>query len=175
MSKQVTGYRTLLLHMEWADSLVWSAALGVPALAHDDRVRERMHHFHSTQWAYLQLFRGSPLEIPELRDLPDLNSVGRWARRFYRELPAFRDTLDDARLRQNVEFPWAAQVAERLGTVGPATVSDCILQVALHTAHHRGQVVTQLREAGGEPPMTDFIGWLWMLRPAPQWGSLEAA
>jgi hypothetical protein len=33
-----TESRCLLLHMEWADSLAWNAALGVPALAQDERL-----------------------------------------------------------------------------------------------------------------------------------------
>jgi uncharacterized damage-inducible protein DinB len=48
-------------------------------------------------------------------------------------------------------------------------VAECLLQLALHSAHHRGQVAAWLREAGGEPPLTDFIAWVWMRRPAPTW------
>jgi uncharacterized damage-inducible protein DinB len=173
IAMQVNAYRSLLLHMEWADSLTWGAVLNVSALGRDKEMRERLHHFHSTQWAYLQLFQGQKLDIPDLASLPDLRSVGLWARQFYRELPAYRDALDETRLRENLEFPWAAQVAERLGSAGPATIGESIQQLALHTAHHRGQVVTRLRESGGEPPLTDFIAWIWMLRPAPQWGSLD--
>lgn len=168
-----TPYRDLLLHMEWADARVWNAALAVPGLAGNDRLRERLHHFHATQWAYLQLFQGRPIEIPELRDLPDLRSVGRWARGFYQALPAVRDGLDEARLDRTVTFPWADQIAERLGNAGPSTMGDCLVQLALHTAHHRGQVATQLREAGSDVPLTDFIAWVWLSRPAPQWGSFD--
>ena len=59
--------------------------------------------------------------------------------------------------------------APRLGSAGPATVAECLLQLALHSAHHRGQVAAWLREAGGEPPLTDFIAWIWTGRPAPAW------
>jgi len=165
----VNQYQSLLRHMEWADSRIWSGVLAVPGLAQDTWMRERLHHFHSTQWAYLQIFRGERLNIPELDALPDLRSVARWARQFYRELPAYRDALDESTLRQHVVFPWAGHVLERLGSAAPATVGESILQLALHTAHHRGQVATRLRESGGEPPLIDFIAWVWMLRPSPQW------
>jgi uncharacterized damage-inducible protein DinB len=169
-----TDVKNLLLHMEWADAATWRALLSVPSSVHDVPMQERVHHFHSTQWAYLQILRGLPVEIPKLGSFPDLRSVGRWARRFYLELPAYRDALDDPMLARQVEFPWAAQVAEHLGgSAGPATVAESLLQLVLHTAHHRGQVLTRLREAGGEPPLTDFIAWIWMRRPAPDWGSLE--
>lgn len=169
----VNAYRSLLLHMEWADSRTWGAILSLPDLGQDRWMRERLYHFHSTQWAYLQMFRREAIHVPEFDALPDLQAVGRWARRFYRELASFRDTLDEARLGQQLDFPFAAQVAERLGSAGPASIGESVVQLALHTAHHRGQVVLRLRESGGEPPMTDFIAWVWMLRPDPQWGSLD--
>jgi uncharacterized damage-inducible protein DinB len=73
-----------------------------------------------------------------------------------------------------LDFPWSAQVLKRLGSAGPATVGESILQLVLHTTYHRGQVSGRLREAGGEPPLTDFIAWIWMQRPRPDWGDLEA-
>ncbi len=173
MATNVSDYRSLLLHMEWADALVWRAVLCAPG--QDDSIPGRLHHFHSTQWAYLQVLQRQPLKIPELASFPDLRSLGRWARGFYRELPALRDSLDDATLGRPVEFPWAAQLEERFGTPAPATTGECLLQLALHTAYHRGQVATRLRERGGEPPLTDFIAWIWMRRPAPDWASVDAA
>jgi len=166
-------YRSMLLHMEWADSRTWGAILSMPDLGKDKWMRERLYHFHSTQWAYLQMFRGEAIRLTGFDALADLHAVGRWARQFYRELASFRDGLNEAALRQHLDFPFAAQIVERLGSAGPATIAEGIVQLALHTAHHRGQVVLRLRESGGEPPMTDFIAWVWMLRPAPQWGSLE--
>ncbi len=169
----VSEYRSLLVHMEWADALIWRSVLSAPG--QDDSLPGRLHHFHSTQWAYLQVLQGQPLEIPELSAFPDLRSLGRWVRRFYSELPAYRDALDEERLSRHVEFPWAAQLAERLGIPGPATAGESLLQLVLHTTYHRGQVATRLRESGGEPPLTDFIAWIWMHRPAPDWGGIEPA
>jgi uncharacterized damage-inducible protein DinB len=159
--------------MEWADAAMWRALLSVPSLAASAPMQKRVHHFHSTQWAYLQILRGLPVEIPELGSFPDLRSIGRWARRFYLEFPAYRDALDDLEQARRVEFPWAAEIAERLGSAEPATAGEYLLQLALHTAHHRGQVFMRLRESEGEPPLIDFIAWIWMRRPAPDWGSLE--
>lgn len=167
------SYLSLLLHMEWADALAWNAALGVPALARDERLLKRLYHFHSTQWAYLQIFHGLPITIPQPAELPDLQSMGRWVRRFYRELAAFRDGLDEAGLARPVEFPFAEQIVKRFGSMAKTTVGECIQQLALHTAHHRGQVMTQLRESGCEPPTVDFVVWLWKQRPPAQWQALD--
>jgi uncharacterized damage-inducible protein DinB len=168
-------YRALLRHMEWADSLTWKAALGVPSLQDDLELRERLHHFHSTQWAYLQLWRGEPLRVPELSSFADLSSLGRWARGYYLELPGYLEKLSEQALHGEVEFPWAAELAQRFGRVGPATLGDSMLQIVLHTTHHRAQVATRLRDGGGEPPMIDFIAWVWMHRPAPRWEGFLAA
>jgi uncharacterized damage-inducible protein DinB len=169
---QVSGYQSLMLHMEWADAVTWTSVLGVPSSGQDRPMRERLHHLHSTQSAYLHVLLGRPLEIPELTSFPDLTSVGRWARHVHRELESYRSGLNEAQLRQVVQFPWAEEVAERFGGAEPATVGESLLQVALHTTYHRGQVAARLRESGGEPPLTDFIAWIWMRRPAPPWGSL---
>ena len=32
-----------------------------------------------------------------------------------------------------------------------------------------------LRELGGEPPLTDFVAWIWLDRPPADWGDDDAA
>jgi len=169
----VTEYQNLIRHMEWADALIWRSVLSLPLGEHEGWMRQRLHHYHSTQWAYGQVLRSQPIEIPKLSSFPDLRSMGLWARDFYREATSYFDGLDESVLQQMVDFPWSARVVKRLGSVGPATAGESILQLVLHTAYHRGQVSGRLREAGGEPPLTDFIAWIWMHRPGPDWGALE--
>jgi len=166
-------YRDLMRHMEWADARAWRAALGVPALLADPAMRNRLLHYHITQRAYLQLFRHQPVEIPDPAAFADLNAVCRWARVFYDELPAFLDAIDDKTLGRTVDFPWAAEAEARFGKLSPATVAESVVQLVLHTAHHRGQVFTKIREAGGEAPLIDYIAWVWFGRPAPDWGGLD--
>jgi uncharacterized damage-inducible protein DinB len=45
----------------------------------------------------------------------------------------------------------------------------------MHSSYHRGQVAQRLRELGEEPPLSDFIAWIWMDRPGADWGGDEAA
>jgi hypothetical protein len=52
---QVSEYRSLIRHMEWADALIWRPVLSLPSMEHDGWMRHRLHHYHSTQWAYGQL------------------------------------------------------------------------------------------------------------------------
>jgi uncharacterized damage-inducible protein DinB len=67
-------------------------------------------------------------------------------------------------------MPWASHVEKRIGRPpGLTTIVDTALQVVMHTTYHRGQVNARLRAIGGEPPLVDYIAWIWVGRPAPEW------
>jgi uncharacterized damage-inducible protein DinB len=54
----------------------------------------------------------------------------------------------------SLEGDWSGNTYEaRLlnGTVGEFSLTDIILQLVTHGVHHRGQICTLVREAGGEP------------------------
>lgn len=128
---------------------------------------ERLHHIHSVQWAYLHIWRGEPIRIPELDTFEDARALRSWARACCDELLSWLDGLTDEDLARPVELPWAGQVAARFGSAGPVTLAESVLQVAMHSTHHRGQLATRIRTLGAEPPLVDYIAWLWMQRPSP--------
>ena len=169
-----TVYRDLMRHMEWADARTWAAALGVPSLQQDPQMRDRLHHYHTTQWAYLQLWRHEEVTIAQASSFADLKALGQWVRAYYRELPSFLDTVDEAALERRITLPWAERLEARFGKITPATLAENMLQLTLHTAHHRGQAATKIREAGGAPDVIDYIAWVWFGRPAPDWASVDA-
>jgi uncharacterized damage-inducible protein DinB len=35
--------------------------------------------------------------------------------------------------------------------------TDVLFHVVVHSAYHRGQVATDVRRAGGAPPVTDYV------------------
>lgn len=163
--------RDLLGHAEWADALVWTSVTG--GGLEDDDLRARLHHLHEVQWAYLHLWRAEPVRPRELGTFPTVASVRAWAREYYRELPACLAATTD--MGREVRFPWAERLVQRFGHVQPATWAESVLQVALHSSHHRGQVARRLRELGVQPPLTDYIAWIWTGRPEADWGNEEAA
>ena len=69
------------------------------------------------------------------------------------------------RVRGSVMVPSASSVSRETTT----TVGETTLQVPMHTVYHRGQVNARVRALGGEPPLVDYIAWLWLGRPAPEW------
>ncbi len=164
-----SDFQDLLNHMEWADALVWGAVLATPGARSDSNIRERLYHAHTVQWAYLQIWRGEPLDIPADSSFEDLDAIRAWVRDYYRRAAGYFRALEAEGLGHKVEFPWAQQLVERWGSARPATLAQTILQVTSHTTYHRGQINTRLRELGGEPPLTDFIAWIWEGKPSPAW------
>lgn len=141
--------------MEWSDARMWTAIGNTPGAADDKRVRDLTDHLHMVQQAFLSVWKNQRFEkAPSPRS-------------FYAEAGAFIESLDDAALDGEVKLPWADRIAG--GTAQPTTLGETLVQVAMHTAHHRAQVSARIRDLGGEPPLVDFIAWLWLGKPAAQW------
>lgn len=160
---------TLFRHMEWADSVTWNAVLASDTAAADVVVMERLHHVHLVQWNYLGIWRGEPGGGRELASFSRLAEVHDWAREYYRDLSQFAVALDDAALARTLTFPWADELVKWFGEARGATLAETVLQVAMHTAHHRGQLATMIRQHGSTPPLVDLVGWIWMGKPEPAW------
>lgn len=154
------------MHMRWADETVWKATLASPAAADDKRIRDLLAHLHMTQRAFLKVWRRENLERGDL-SLDDLTRIIAWAREVHDEIEAFIATIDEDDLDRLTIMPWAARFAERSGLPGAAdtTFRDTLLQLPMHSTYHRGQVNARLRELGAEPPLTDYIAWVWFGRP----------
>ncbi len=158
-----------LRHMEWADARMWGSVLRTPAAGADDRLKTLLHHVHLVQYIYLALWREVMPQLTGAKSFADLDAVQEWARPFYKQAAAVIAGLDDRALERRVTFPWADQIEKQLGACQPVSVRDSLTQIFIHTAYHRGQVATRVRELGGEPSLTDFIAWAWTGRPAPDW------
>ncbi len=155
-------------HMEWADASVWRAVLESERASTDEVLRERLHHIHMVQRLFLTVWRGEAVDFCVGQDLRG-QELAEWAREYYPQARALlADPAED--MDRPIVLPWAQQIADRLG-FEPAVVTlrDAAAQVVAHTAHHRGQVTTRLRELGGSPPLIDFIAWAWRGRPEVVW------
>jgi uncharacterized damage-inducible protein DinB len=154
--------------MEWSDAAMWRAVLAFPATESDQKIREIVYHLHLVQRAFFFVWTEQPFAVPEFASFPDNASMARWAHTYYDESLAFRRSVDD--LRRPVHLPWQDRILEITGGVPhDATLGDTMLQVALHSTYHRGQVNLRLRQLGSETPMTDFIAWVWLGKPKAQW------
>jgi uncharacterized damage-inducible protein DinB len=164
----LTLLRDLYDHMQWADATVWRTVFATPAAAGDESLRTKLIHIHQVQRAFLAVWRGQKPHFRE--DFADLAAVADWGREYHTDARAFFGTVDEAALDHPVVLPWAGQLTEFLGREPEApAMRDTIAQVALHSLYHRGQVNMRLRELGAEPPLVDYIAWIWMGKPAAEW------
>jgi uncharacterized damage-inducible protein DinB len=161
-------------HLEWADAEMLSAARALASASQDERIRSLLIHVHEVQWTYLHLWRGDPVAIPERESFTDLLAVSRWAREYHTLRRRLFLGLFRADLDAHIAFPWAERLSARFGKVYPTSLRQSMLQIGLHSAYHRGQVTTRLRELGGEPPLVDFVAWIWGGRPRAAWEETPA-
>jgi len=172
-------------HMEWADAMVWRTALSLDATLGDETLRARLHHIHQVQRVFLSVWQGAFAHLQddnerrqavmawvnkgnELRGA-DLLA---WGRDYHRDAQPYLSGLSEEALAQIVSLPWSEMVAARLGqTPAPSMLAETLQQVTMHSTYHRGQANIRLRELGAEPPLVDFIAWVWLGKPAAQWPS----
>jgi uncharacterized damage-inducible protein DinB len=159
--------RDLYRHMEWADATVWEAAAPLAAATIDERLRRLLLHTHVVQRAFLNVWTGRPMEFPEPETFQTLAEVRAWGEPYYLEVVQFFDVLDPQRLVEPVTMPWLAEFEQQTGKrFAQPTLGETIFQVTSHSTYHRAQVNTRLRELGVEPPLVDYIAWVWFGRPA---------
>ena len=158
-------------HMEWADATVWRAVLNCPAAPADERLKNYLHHIHMVQHAFMKVWNDQPYSGDAGKDF-DLIELKSWAREFHQLANEYLPTVRENDLDAPMNMPWAKYLTKSLGRDPSGTSKgETIMQVAAHTTYHRGQVNARLRELGEKPPLVDFIAWLWLGRPEPDWNS----
>ena len=165
----LTTIRELFQHMEWADALVWQTVAVSDAALEDEDLRARLLHIHTVQRAFLRIWQERPLNPSVGNDLGGA-ALAAWGQEYHQEVAQYLSEMDEADLDRPVTLPWAEFIAARIGRQPETpTLGETLLQVASHSGYHRGQVNTRLRELGAEPPLVDFIAWIWLGKPAAQW------
>jgi uncharacterized damage-inducible protein DinB len=159
-----TNLHELYAHQEWADAEHWRAFEAFPAALADRAIRERLHHIHLVQSAFLWVVgpRTAEFTITKVEDYPNMADLKAFARKLHAEWAALLGGLSEARLAETVEVPWFRPPLK-------ISVQHALTQAAMHSHYHRGQNATRLRELGGVPPGTDFIEWLRQGQPTARW------
>ncbi len=148
-----------------------------------------LRHFAYERWANLQTLAaleraGEPPARAVMRFAHLLAAQHLWLSRLNREAPPMaiwpRFTLADcAELVRELPALWGAWLEEAgeqglreavtytnsQGKSFTSPAGDILEHVLLHSAYHRGQVAGDLRSAGAEPPLTDFIHWARSVEP----------
>jgi uncharacterized damage-inducible protein DinB len=154
--------RDLMAHAEWANAVFFHAWGKSPARDHEE-MRRRVDHILMVQDGFLAVLRGEQPPWPPEGPPPAFDDLKARARTSHAGLNAFAANLDEEGLARTVQVPWFPDPPCVLGT------GQALVQVAMHTQHHRGQCMTRLKDFGGEPKNVDWIIWLWKQKPQPRW------
>lgn len=149
-------------HHAWADAEHWRALELFPPALEDQALRERLHHVHLTQRAWIWAIgdRRSEFVFSTVTDFTDTGALKDFAIANHASLTALA-AAETSELDRLIAVPWFDNLQ--------LSVREGLTQVAMHSHYHRGQNATRFRELGGHPPGTDFITWISKGRPAPQW------
>ncbi len=161
----------LIQHLEWADAVVFSVIHGKPMVEEDEVLLKRLRHIHLVQKAFLDVWLHQPIN-PHATDSFNILELAGFAKSLHREIQQFQNSLSPGDLDRIVHLPWSEQVSSTLGfKIANPSLGQTLLQVTAHSSYHRGQVNARLRELGVDPPMTDFIAWVWARKPSPAWSA----
>lgn len=162
--------RELFLHMEWADATVWRAALTLNGSPIDPELRRLLLHVYSVQRAFLHVWTSQPVTFSEEDEFTTLGLLHARVQPYYGEARAFLESRDAGHFAQPVVMPWIVEYETQTGRqFAKPSLGETAFQVTSHSTYHRGQVNTRLRALGVEPPLVDFIAWVWFGKPAADW------
>ena len=155
--------------MEWADAAVWRAVLAHPAASTDERIHKLLYHLHGVQYSFHRTWTGIPRNAP-YPEFTEARPMMEWAKSWFPKAYTYLDSLEPSSLSKALNLPWGVMIQRSTGRPpAETTLGDTLLQVAMHSQYHRAQVNTRLKEVGGEPPLVDYIAWLWSGKPEPEW------
>ncbi len=158
----LTFLRDLLAHAEWANAVFFHAWGKSPPRNHEE-LRRRVDHLVGVQQGFLAVLHGEAPGGPPGGPPASFDDLKARAQASHAGLRDFAAGLDDEGLARTVRIPWFPEPPCVI------TVAEALVQVALHSQHHRGQCMTRLKDFGGEPKNVDWIIWLWKQKPQARW------
>lgn len=154
--------RDLLAHAEWANAVFFHAWSKSPARDHEE-MRRRVDHIIGVQQGFLSILRGEPPGGPPSGPPSSFEDLKKRAPISHSGLRDFAAALEPESLSRTVWITWFPDPPCVI------TIAEALVQVAMHTQHHRGQCMTRLKDFGGEPRNVDWIIWLWKQKPQARW------
>ena len=128
--------RDLYYHQAWADAEYYKALESSPSALGDALLRNRLHHYHYTQHAFLWLAEatGKPFRRTNVEDFKTIAELKEYARDFNTAASRFLNEVPGERLQETIAIPWAPEHSQ------PITVELALTQAAMHSHHHRAQI-----------------------------------
>src|SRR5262245_11583384 len=152
----------LVAHAEWANAGLLHAWDRSPARDHEE-MRKRVGHIVGVQHGFLSIFRDEAPGTPPTGPPASFDDLKVRAQKVHAGLREFSAGLNAGDLERTVRVVWFPDPPCII------TIPQALVQVAMHTQHHRGQCMTRLKDFGGEPKNVDWIIWLWKQKPQARW------
>ena len=154
--------RDLLAHAEWANAVFFHIWGKSPAREHEE-LRRRVGHIVGVQDGFRMILRGETPGGPPDGPPPSYDALQTRAQACHAGLAELVASLDEPALARTVRIPWFPEPPCII------TAGQALVQLAMHSQHHRGQCMTRLKDFGGEPKNVDWIIWLWKGKPPARW------
>jgi len=117
-------------------------------------LRNTLAHLIASEWVWVRRWKGASPAAPPLAEVElTLENLGSTWQPIEMEMKEFVESLTNARLEETIHYsstrghPFAEPLWQQLQ------------HVVNHSSYHRGQIVTLLRQLGGEPLGTDLIAF----------------
>jgi len=147
MGADLRHFSRLLEYDRWANALALRVLMEGTA---PPRAVRWMGHIIGAEHLWLARLRQEP---PNMSVWPEIDLYGCEAR--LAELdqlwPEFLANLEEEDLEDGRAY------RNSVGEFWTSTVGDILTHVVMHSTHHRGQIASAVREAGGAPAYTDYI------------------
>jgi uncharacterized damage-inducible protein DinB len=151
----------LLAHMAWADAVALHA-WAKTGTDHEE-LRKRWDHVAWVQDGFFKVMLGVDTQWDPNKPTPSFEELCIWSRRNHEAFADFSRGITTRTLARKVRVPWFPDPPCIL------TIAEALTQVALHTQHHRAQLMTRLVQLGHKAINVDYIIWIWKGRPEPRW------
>jgi len=156
--------------MYWADGKIWQTVLTLPQVQDHERMKKLLHHLHITQRAFYQIWSGLPMELPRRKEFNNVNELAELAFKNVELLQSFISGLKEKDLEKIIKIPWSEHSEKHLGIKAADTnLVETMFQVLEHSTYHRGQVNSLIRSLDADPPLVDYIVWIWKGKPPANW------
>ncbi len=154
--------RDLFGYSAWATGRMFDAAAAVPAdklsatiASSFPSILGTLGHIVSTEWIWLRRWGGeSPMTAPAWATGSSLSELRTRLTEVESERDRFLGRLADADLDRIVEY------RRMSGEAHADKLADLVRHTVNHSTYHRGQLATQLRQIGVQPPGTDLVTYV---------------
>jgi uncharacterized damage-inducible protein DinB len=140
--------RRQFVYDEWANREVLAALRAAGAAS--ERSLQLMAHILSAERLWLERLKQQPQSSP-VWPKADLDQCEAQAAEMGRLWLQYLELITAGDVAQSVSYK------NSKGEVWKSTIGDILTHVVMHSAYHRGQIASHMREQGHTPASTDFI------------------